>query len=33
MAKINPAGRKKVLGYRSIYLKFHLNVDKIKSIR
>ena len=28
MAKINPAGRKKVLGYRSIYLKFNLNVDK-----
>ena len=26
MAKINPAGRKKVLGYRSIYLKFNLNV-------
>ena len=30
MAKINPAGRKKVLGYRSIYLKFNLNVDKSK---
>ena len=29
MAKMNPAGRKKVLGYRSIYLKFNLNVDKI----
>ena len=28
MAKINPACRKKVLGYRSIYLKFNLNVDK-----
>ena len=28
MAKMNPAGRKKVLGYRSIYLKFNLNVDK-----
>ena len=27
MAKINPAGRKKVLGYRSIYLKLNLNVD------
>ena len=25
MAKINPAGRKKVLGYRSIYLKFNLH--------
>ena len=28
MAKINPAGRKKVLGSRSIYFKFNLNVDK-----
>ena len=28
MAKIYPAGRKKVLGSRSIYLKFNLNVDK-----
>ena len=30
MAKINPAGRKNVLGYRSIYLKFNLNVDEYK---
>ena len=28
MAKINPAGHKKVLDYQSIYLKFNLNVDK-----
>ena len=28
MAEINPAGRKKVLGYRPIYSKFNLNVDK-----
>ena len=28
MAKTNPAGRKKVLGYRSIYMKFNLIVDK-----
>ena len=32
MAKINPAGRKKVLGYRSIYLKFNWNVVTTKQI-
>ena len=28
MAKINPAGHKKVLGSRSIYLKFNLNNER-----